>query len=182
MLEYSLILRLNLVPIKTFVLSYFSHVQLFAIIWTLARQALLPFTTLQLNSDLESHFLVRIHHCFFWEMFRWATIDPHRIYLCQNPPAMWKTWDLGSGRFPWRKDRLPIPVFLGFPCGSAGKESACNAGAPGSIAGLGRSPEEGKSYPLQYSGLENSMGCIVHGVAKSWTRLSDFHFHFFISI
>jgi len=45
----------------------------------------------------------------------------------------------------------------------------------GEIPGLGRSPEEGKGYPLQYSGLENSMDCIVHGVAKSWTRLSDFH-------
>ena len=47
-----------------------------------------------------------------------------------------------------------------------------------SIPGLGRSPGEGKDYPLQYSGLENSMGCIVHGVPKSQTRLSDFHFHF----
>ena len=45
------------------------------------------------------------------------------------------------------------------------------------IPGLGRSPGEGKGYPLQYSGLENSMDCIVYGVAKSWTRLSDFHFH-----
>ena len=43
------------------------------------------------------------------------------------------------------------------------------------IPGLGRSPGEGKGYPLQYSGLENSMDCIVHGVTKSWTRLSDFH-------
>ena len=59
--------------------------------------------------------------------------------------------------------------FLGFPCGSAGKESACNAGDLGSIPGLGRSPGEGKGYPLQYSGLENSMDYIVHGVAKSWT-------------
>ena len=57
----------------------------------------------------------------------------------------------------------------GFPCGSAGKESACNAGDLGSISGLGRSPGEGKGYPLQYSGLENSMDCIVHGVAKSRT-------------
>ena len=47
-----------------------------------------------------------------------------------------------------------------------------------SIPGLGRSPGEGKGYPLQYSGLENSMDCIVHGVAKSWTQLSEFHFHF----
>ena len=48
---------------------------------------------------------------------------------------------------------------------------------PGSIPGLGRSAGEGKSYPLQYSGLENSVDCIVHGVAKSWTPLSSFHFH-----
>ena len=70
--------------------------------------------------------------------------------------------------------RLPTPVFLGFPCGSAGKESACNAGDLGSIPGLGRSPGEGKGYPLQRSGLENSMDCIVRGVAESDTteRLS----------
>jgi len=61
------------------------------------------------------------------------------------------------------------PVFLGFPCGSAGKESSCNMGDLGSIPGLGRSPGEGKGYPLQYSGLENSMDCTVHGVTKSWT-------------
>ena len=78
-----------------------------------------------------------------------------------------------------RRDRLPIPVFLGFPCGSAGKESACNAGDLGSIPGLGSSPGEGKGYPLQYSGLESSMDCIVHGITKSQTtRLSNFHFHF----
>ena len=47
----------------------------------------------------------------------------------------------------------------------------------GSISGLGRFPGEGKGYPLQYSGLENSMDCTVHGVAKSQTRLSNFHFH-----
>ena len=65
---------------------------------------------------------------------------------------------------------------LGFPCGSAGKESACNSGDLGSIPGLGRYPGEGKGYPLQYSGLENSMDCVVLGVAKSQTQLSDFHF------
>ena len=64
-----------------------------------------------------------------------------------------------------------------FPCGSAGKESTCNAGDLGSTPGLGRSPGEGKGYPLQYSSLQNSIDCIVHGVAKSWTRLNDFHFH-----
>ena len=65
----------------------------------------------------------------------------------------------------------------GFPGSSAGKESTCNAGDLGSIPEFGRSPGEGKGYPLQYSGLENSMDCIVHGVAKSQTRLSKFHFH-----
>ena len=72
---------------------------------------------------------------------------------------------------------LDLHMCLGFPCGSAGKDSACNAGDLGSVPGLGKSPGEGKGYPLQHSGLENSMDCIVHGVAKSRTRLSDFHFH-----
>ena len=58
---------------------------------------------------------------------------------------------------------------MGFPHSSVGKESACNAGDPSSIPGSGRFPGEGKGYPLQYSGLENSMDCIVHGVAKSQT-------------
>ena len=70
------------------------------------------------------------------------------------------------------------PWQLGFPDGSVGKESTCNVGDQGLIPGLGRSPGEGKGYPLQYSGLENSMDCIIHGVAKSRTRLSVFHFHF----
>ena len=61
---------------------------------------------------------------------------------------------------------------LALKCGSAGKESACNARNLGLIPGLGRSPGEGKGYPLQYSGLENS----VHGVTKNWTRLSNFDF------
>ena len=64
---------------------------------------------------------------------------------------------------------------MGFSGGSAGKESACNVGDLDSIPGLGRSPGEGTGYSLQYSGLENSMDCIVHVFAKSRTRLSDFH-------
>ena len=63
-----------------------------------------------------------------------------------------------------------------FPRGSEGKESTCSEEDPGSIPGLGRSPGEGKEYPLQYSGLENSMDCIAHGVPKSQTQLSNFHF------
>ena len=67
------------------------------------------------------------------------------------------------------------PPRLRFPDSSVHKESTCNAGDLGSIPGLGRSPGEGKGYPLQYSGLENSMDCIVRGVAKSQTPLSDLH-------
>ena len=72
----------------------------------------------------------------------------------------------GVRKIHWRRDQLPIPVFLGFPCGLAGKESTCNVGDLGSIPGLGRSPGKGKGYPLQYSGLENSMDYIVHGIAN----------------
>ena len=71
---------------------------------------------------------------------------------------------------------LSAALWLGFPCGSAGKESTCNAGDLGVIPGLGRAPGEGKGYPLLYSGLEKSMDCTVHGIAKTQTRLSDFHF------
>ena len=62
-------------------------------------------------------------------------------------------------------------------CGSAGKESTCNAGDLGLTPGLGRSPGEGKGNPLQYAGLENSEDCIVHSVAKSRPQLSDSHTH-----
>ena len=68
---------------------------------------------------------------------------------------------------------------MGFLDSSVGKESACNAGDPGLIPGLGRSPGEGKGYPLQYPGLENSMNCIVHGVKELNTteRLSQLTIH-----
>ena len=65
---------------------------------------------------------------------------------------------------------------VGFPDDSDGRESTRNAGDPGSIPGSGRSPGEGNGYPLQYSGMENSMDYIVLGVAKSWTWLNNFHF------
>ena len=69
---------------------------------------------------------------------------------------------------------------MGFPGGSNGKETSCNAGDPGSILGSGRSPGVGNGNPFQYSSLENSMDrgawrAIVHGVTKSWTRLPDEH-------
>ena len=70
------------------------------------------------------------------------------------------------GKIHWRRDRLPTPVFLGFPRGSAGKESTYNVGDLGSIPELGRTPGEGNGHPLQYSGLENSMEGTVHGVTE----------------
>ena len=100
--------------------------------------------------------------------------------LVKNLPAMQDTWVqfLGqnqprqgrpvssqhasctprTGKFPWRRHRLPTPVSLGFPGGSGGKESAHNAGDLGLIPGLGRSPGRGHGNPLQYSCLENPQG------------------------
>ena len=100
-----------------------------------------------------------------------------RALSCLNQYLAWrrshkKRKAKSSPSLPRFKDQFPG----NFLDSSAGKESACNAGDLGSIPGLGRSPGEGKGYPLQYSGLENSMDCIVHGVAKSQTQLSDFHF------
>ena len=121
---------------------------------------------------MEAHFFfprMKIYHPFIFKQFRWQ-----RIHL-QCRRFQFDSW---VQKICWRRDRLPTPVFLSSPCDSAGKESACNAGDLGLILGLRRSPGEGKGYSLQYSGLENSMDCIVHGVTKSQTRLSDFHFHF----
>ena len=89
------------------------------------------------------------------------------VQLVKNLPVMQVTLITFLGQnIPWRKDRLPTPVFLGFPYGSAGKESSCSVGDLGSIPGLGKSLGEEKGYPLQYSGLENSRVSTVHGVTK----------------
>ena len=99
--------------------------------------------------------------------------------LVKNLPEMQETLVQFLGqKIPWRRNRLPTPVFLGFPGGSDDKESTCNGGNLGSIPGLRRSPAEGKGYPLQYSCLGNSMGgeawwAIVHGVTKSHMGLRD---------
>ena len=89
--------------------------------------------------------------------------------LVKNLPAMQENpvQFLGWDDLLERRARPPTPVFLGFPGGSAGKESACSVGDLGLIPGLGRSPGEGNGYPLQYSGLENSIDCTVHGVTES---------------
>ena len=91
----------------------------------------------------------------------------------EDPRLQFNFW---IGKNCWRRDRLSTPVFLGFSCGSAGKESTCNVRDLGLIPGLGRSPGKGKGYALQYSGLEISMDFLVYGVANSQTLLSNFHF------
>ena len=90
-----------------------------------------------------------------------SKLKPMLIYYSENPGPL------------RAKSTLPGP---------AGKEYSCNTGDLGWIPGLGISPGEGKGYPLQYSVLENPMDCIVHGVAKSRTRLNNFHSHFLCSI
>ena len=80
----------------------------------------------------------------------------NKDYVCRRP--WFNSW---VRKILWRRDRLPTPVFLGFPGDSAGKEFACNVGDLVLIPGLGRSPGEGNGYPLQYSGLKNSMDCIA---------------------
>ena len=84
----------------------------------------------------------------------WASLVAElvKIYLqCRRPQ-----FDSWIRKNLWRRDKLLTPVFLGFLCGSAGKESSCNEGDLGSCPGQGRSPGEGNSYPLQYADLENS--------------------------
>ena len=107
-------------------------------------------------------------------LYLWASLIAQ---LVKNPLAIQETpVQFLVRQIPWRRDRLPTSVFLGFPCGSGGKESSCNVEDLGSLPGLGRSSGEGKGYPLQYPGLENSMDCMVHEVTKCRTQLSNFHF------
>ena len=100
-------------------------------------------------------------------------------HVKQGKPEAWKEDEVAyTLNIDWLSMYYwAVIITQGFPCGPAGKESACNAGDLGLISGLGRSPGEGKGYPLQYSGPENFVDCIVHGVTKSQTRLSDFRGH-----
>ena len=103
----------------------------------------------------------------------WQPQDKAQSWGSEGDNRLWlRLYMLGE----FRAVQWPTPVFLGFPCDSAGKESACNVGDLGSIPGLGRSTGEGNSYPTQYSSLQNYTDWTVHGVAKSRTWLSDFHF------
>ena len=103
--------------------------------------------------------------------------------LVKNPPAMQETLvRFLDQKIPCRRERLPSPVFSGFPSGSSGNKSTCNARDLSSFPGLEKFPGKGNSYQLQYFGLEKSMDCIVHGVTKSWTWLSNFHLSYNITL
>ena len=119
----------------------------------------------------------------------WRASSSERRCYCQQHSDGLQNWGNNQSMFFCRlnfcsalflKFLLSNVFTEGFPCSSAGKESICNVWDLGWIPGLGRSPGEGNRYPRQYSSLENSMDCIVHGVAKSQTRLSDFHFHLYV--
>ena len=171
-------------------ISHFSSVRLFVTLWTVAHQTplsigffrqeylnRLPFPSLGNLSNPGIEPMSLTFPALVGRFFiTWAFLIAQ---LVKNLPEIQETpvWFL-VGKICWRSDRLPTPVFLGFPFGSAGEESTWNSGDLGSVPELGRSPREGKGYLLQYSGLENSMDCIVHRVVKSQTRLSDFLFHF----
>ena len=101
---------------------------------------------------------------------QWSPQNQESVWRQQRSLLLEETWVS-----PWARkgSKLLFSLSITLSCSSAGKESACNAGDLGSIPGLGRSP--GKDYPLQYSCPENSMDCIVYGVAKSRTRLTNFH-------
>ena len=117
--------------------------------------------------------LPRVPISLWWEMDPYCTVCPMQPYAAALSERL--------ENFPDERTLPLVSIYSawgGFPCGLAGKESTGNVGDLGSIPGLGRSPGEGKGHPFQYSGLENSMDFIVHGVAKSRTWLRDFHFTF----
>ena len=132
------------------------------------------FDSLQCNNikDRETDDVIlfpRIEDLSVIQTWQWSCCDIQRL-----TQGTW-TWETPSLQL-WINSKAPLP--LGFPGSSVGKESACNVGDLGLIPGLGRSPGEEHGNPLQYSGLNNLMDHIVHGVEKSWTLLSDFHFTF----
>ena len=125
----------------------------------------------RLSQD-QNRILVDSGACFTIVQLSWlwkAEVGSKTWALPSSSQSMW-SWILAV---PGRSWTWLLCGHVGFPGGSAGKESACNAGDLGSIPGLRRSPGEGNGYPLQYSGLENSMDYIVHAVTKSRTRLSN---------
>ena len=109
-------------------------------------------------------------------------------FLLQRRRLLFNSW---IGKIHWRRDRLPTPVFLGFPCGSAGKESACNVGDLGSIPGLGSSAGKESACVMGDLSLipglgrfprENTLEKVksTHSSILAWRVRQDFHFHFIL--
>ena len=126
--------------------------------WTLLciylfKIVLLPFSGQYLDMKLLDH-MANLYSIVAAWIFNSAFLQ-----ICERVRQYWETFT--------------FTFTMGFPCGSAGKEYACNVGDWSLILELGRSLGEGKGYPLQYSGLKNSMYCVVLRVTKSQTRLSD---------
>ena len=107
--------------------------------------------------------------------FKYLHLGSHCVEVCTHTHTHTHTHTRASLVAQLVKKCVHTHTHTGFPCGLAGKESNCSTGDLVSIPGLGRSPGNGKSNPLQHFCLQNSMGCIVCEVAKSQTQLSDFH-------
>ena len=122
----------------------------------------------ELILSLHVYKFYHVYHCMC--MLPWH-LSWERICLqCRRP--WFNSWVV---KMHWRRDRYPLHYSWASLVVQL-VESTHNVRDLGLIPGLGRSSAERKGYPLQYSGPENSMDCVVHGVAKSRTRLSDFHF------
>ena len=164
------------------VVQLLSHVWLFATPWTAECQASLSFTISQnlfklTSTESGSHPTLILYH----PLLLLPSIFPSvRVFSSESTLGIrWpKYWSFSFSISLTNAYSELISFRTGFLCGAAGQEFGCNAGDLGLIPGLGRFPGKGKGYSLQYSGLENFMNCIVHGVAKSQTWLSDFYFHF----
>ena len=126
----------------------------------------------------------RLHFHFSLSCIGEGNGNPVQCSCLENPRDRGAWWAAVSGVAQSRTRLKQLSSssssfhYKGFPDASDYKESTCTVGDLGLIPGLGRSPGEGNGYPLQYSGLENSRDSIVHGVAKSHTWLSNFHFYF----
>ena len=161
------------------------NVEVHAPVWIILLSGYMPMNGVAGSYDSSTFSFFRNFHTVPWclyppftNFFKCSPTFIHPVFLgfpggSAGEESTYNAGDLGSipglGRFPLRRERLPTPVFLGIPGDPTGKEPTSNAGDLGSIPGLGRSPGEGEGSSLQNSGLENSMHCIAHGVAKSWT-------------
>jgi len=123
------------------------------------------------GTHLPCHLSLPLKTCFTLPPYHLGDLTTDCFSLQHPPISVCKVLRKGS----------PLLV-TGFPCGWAGKESACNAGDLSSISGLGRSPGEGKGSPLQYSGLENSMDYIVHELQRVRHDWGTFTFTFWLQV